>query len=46
MEVEKNEEKIKVGLAMSAKASTYTPLLGSHELGAEIMKELKEINKM
>lgn len=46
MEAERNEEKIKVGLAISSKASSDTPQFGSQNVGVEILEELKEIKDM
>lgn len=43
VEVKKNEEKIKAGLAMFANASTNGPQFGGHKLGAVILEEVKEI---
>lgn len=46
VEAERNEEKIKVGLAISSKASSDTPQFGSQNVGVEILEELKEIKDM
>lgn len=45
VEVERNEENIKAGLAISTKASTKGPHMGVHRLGSEILEEVKEIQE-
>lgn len=44
--VEKNDEKIKAGLAISTKEFIDRLYIGGDKLGAEILEELKEIRAM
>lgn len=46
MEVKRNEERIKVGLAVSTKASSNAPMFGREKVGVGILEELKEIKEM
>lgn len=46
MEVEKNEEIIKAGLAIIFRASIESPQIGRQRLGAEILDELTKIRAM
>lgn len=41
--VDKNEEKVKAGLAINAKASANGPQIGGQRISREIMEEIKKM---